>query len=105
MEFPRQEYRSGVSFPSPGDLPDPGIEYTYPALAGRFFTTVPPGKPHWGYVYPSDLLDIITNSINTNLSKLQESVEDRGAWLATVHGIRKSGKDLANEQQQQNDLF
>ena len=94
-----------MSFPSPGDLPDPGIEYTYPALAGRFFTTVPPGKPHWGYVYPSDLLDIITNSINTNLSKLQESVEDRGAWLATVHGIRKSGKDLANEQQQQNDLF
>ena len=85
MEFPRQEYRSGVSFPSPGDLPDPGIEYTYPALAGRFFTTVPPGKPHWGYVYPSDLLDIITNSINTNLSKLQESVEDRGASHAAVH--------------------
>ena len=40
-----QEYWSGLPFPSPGDLPNPGIETTFPALAGRFFTTVPPGKP------------------------------------------------------------
>ena len=33
-----------VPFPSPGDLPDPGIEPTSPALAGGFFTTEPPGK-------------------------------------------------------------
>ena len=47
MEFSRQEYWSGFPFPSPGDLPDPGIELTSlvsPALAARFFTTVPPGK-------------------------------------------------------------
>ena len=31
--------------PSPVALPDPGIELTSPALAGRFFTTEPPGKP------------------------------------------------------------
>jgi len=43
--FPRQEYWSGLSFPSPGDLPDPRIEPPSPALAGRFFTTGPPGKP------------------------------------------------------------
>ena len=36
---------SGLSFPSPGDLPSPGIEPTSPALAGRFSATVPPGKP------------------------------------------------------------
>ena len=36
MGFPRQDYWSGLPFPSPGDLPDPGIE---PALAGGFFTT------------------------------------------------------------------
>ena len=30
--------------PSPGYLPDPGTEPTFPALAGKFFTTVPPGK-------------------------------------------------------------
>ena len=43
--FSRQEYRSGLPFPSPGDLPDPGIEPTSPALASGFFTTEPPGKP------------------------------------------------------------
>ena len=46
--FSRQEYWSGLSFPPPGDLPDPGSKPTSlasPALAGRFFTTVPPGKP------------------------------------------------------------
>ena len=32
MEFSRQEYRSGLLFPSPGDLPDPGIEPGSPAL-------------------------------------------------------------------------
>ena len=49
MGFFRQEYWSGVPFPIPGDLPDPGIETVSPvspALAGRLFTTVPPGKPH-----------------------------------------------------------
>ena len=34
MGFPRQEYWSGLPFPSPGDLPDPGIETTSPALTG-----------------------------------------------------------------------
>ena len=42
MEFPRQEECSG--FPSPRDLPDPGIKPKSPVLAGGFFTE-PPGKP------------------------------------------------------------
>ena len=37
-EFSRQEYWSGLLFPSPGDLPDPGNKRASPALAGRFFT-------------------------------------------------------------------
>jgi len=41
MEFPKQEYWSGLPFPTPGDLPDTGIKPTSPALAGSFFTTVP----------------------------------------------------------------
>ena len=39
MEFSSQEYWSGLPFPSPGDLPDPGIETASPALADEFFTT------------------------------------------------------------------
>ena len=45
MGFLRQEYWSWLPFPSPGDLPDPGIEPMSPALAGGFFTTGPSGKP------------------------------------------------------------
>ena len=44
MGFPRQEYWSGLPFWSPGDLSDPGIEPSTPALAGRFSTSEPPGK-------------------------------------------------------------
>ena len=42
MGFSRQEYWSGLLFPSPGDLANPGIEPASPAWAGRFFTTAPP---------------------------------------------------------------
>ena len=48
MEFPRQEYWSGLPRPFPGDLTDSGIEPTSlasPALADGFFTTAPPRKP------------------------------------------------------------
>ena len=55
MEFSRQEYWSGLPFPSPRDLPDPGIKpmsFMSPALAGGFFTTsaaweVPPAFDGW----------------------------------------------------------
>ena len=54
VEFPRQEYWSGLPFPPLGDLPNPGFEPTSPAapaLAGGFFTTEPPGKPlSWWYM-------------------------------------------------------
>ena len=47
MGFPRQDYWSGLAFPSPGDFSDPGIEPGSPVLAGvlgGFFTAEPPGK-------------------------------------------------------------
>jgi len=46
MGFSRQDYWSGLLFPSPEDLPNPRIEPTSPALAGRFFIAEPPRKPH-----------------------------------------------------------
>ena len=45
MAFSRQEYYSWLPFPSPGDLPNPGIEPTFPARASGFFTTEPLGSP------------------------------------------------------------
>ena len=50
MGFPRQEYWSEFPFTSTGDLPDPGIKPLSLILAGRFFTTEPPGKPIFNIV-------------------------------------------------------
>ena len=44
MEFSRQEYWSGLPFPSPGDLPDPGIEPVSPALQADSLPPEPPEK-------------------------------------------------------------
>ena len=44
MGFFRQEYWSGLPFPSPGDLPDPGIKPRSPALEADALTSEPPGK-------------------------------------------------------------
>ena len=44
MGFPSKEYWSGLPFPSPGDLPDQGIEPVFFALAVGFYTLEPPGK-------------------------------------------------------------
>ena len=45
MGFSRQEYWSGLPFPSPGDLPNPGIKPRSPALQADSLPSVPPGKP------------------------------------------------------------
>ena len=45
MEFSRQEYWSGLPFPSPGDLPDPGIEPGSPTLQADTLPSEPQGKP------------------------------------------------------------
>ena len=50
MEFSRQEYQSRLPFPSPGNLPDPGIKPLFlasPAVAGGFFTTSATWDKHW----------------------------------------------------------
>ena len=65
MEYSRPECWSVLPFSTPGDLPDPGIEPTSPALAGGFFTTEPPGKyviPQLAVIKPS--LDYLTEVIS-----------------------------------------
>ena len=45
MEFSRPEYWSGYTFPSPGDLPNPGMEPRFPALQADSLPAEPSGKP------------------------------------------------------------
>ena len=45
MEFSKQEYWSGLPFPSPGNLPDPGIDLRSPTLKADFLPSELPGKP------------------------------------------------------------
>ena len=52
MEVFRQECWSGLLFPAPGNVTDPGIipaSFASPVLAGRFLTLVPPGKPYFNH--------------------------------------------------------
>ena len=51
MEFSRQEYWSGLPFPSPQDLPDPGIEPKSPALRADALLSQPSGKLSWREIH------------------------------------------------------
>ena len=61
MGFPRQEYWSGLPFPSPWNLPNPAVELlalSSPSLGGRFFTTEPLGKPKYGLLSENNLASL-----------------------------------------------
>ena len=95
MGFPRQEYWSALPFPSPGDLPEPGMEPVSPALAGRFFTTEPPGTPPTPNVLPvilckstfewfSFVLDARYLSVQFNCSVMSDSLWPHGLQHARL---------------------
>ena len=79
MGFSRQEYWSGLAFPSPGDLPDPGIEPGSPALKADALPSKPPGKLALGFVKISCYFDRfkrfqvteVTLSLLTQFSSVQ----------------------------------
>ena len=75
MRFSRQEYWSGLPFPSPGDLPNPGIKPRSPALQADSFPTELQGKPN---IYPSTREQTVsyTDSVTRRL------IEDTG-WEMT----------------------
>ena len=78
MEFSRQEYRNGLTFSTPGNLPDPGI-----SLAGGFFTTKPPGKPHLFIVPYVNSLSLSPPSIKRYMT-LQEGYS---TCLSTIYSL------------------
>ena len=69
MEFSRQEYCSGLPFPSSGDLPDPGMELGSPALQANSLPPEPPGKSIYTYMYKL-LYFKISFAFKTRLSHL-----------------------------------
>ena len=80
MEFSRQEYWSGLSFPSPGDLPDPGIEPGFTTLQADALPSEPPGKPStyfWAISF--------ANIQKTLLTKL--SIYDKTFQKVGIEGI------------------
>ena len=73
MEFSRQEYWSGLPFPTPGDLPDLGIEsvsLVFPALAGGFCTT-------WEALQGIILSTLYFTSLHKNTAKLPVFTDEK----------------------------
>ena len=64
MGFSRQEYWSGLPFPSPGDIPDPGMEPRSPALQADALPSEPPGKPSYISGWVIFLIQILFSEIN-----------------------------------------
>ena len=72
MGFSRQEYWSGLPFPSPGDLPNPGIEPRSPALQADSLQSEPPGKPlnqQWKQLSPVGKVISFIHSKNVCLAQ------------------------------------
>ena len=84
MGYPRWEYWSELLFPTAEDLTNPGVEPlspASPALAGRFFTTVPPGKPINFYIVWSSPSKVLYDQKTWKVCWGQRWVEHRGAWF------------------------
>ena len=102
MGFSRQEYWSGLPFPSPGHLHNPGIEPRSPSLQANALTSGPPGKPFYMLdvcsclnIFSRKLFDGSVYEIGEgNGNPLQcsclENPRDQGAWWAAVYGVSRS---------------
>ena len=86
MRFPRQEYWSGLPFPSPGNLPDPGLEHIHP-LSPEF--QADSLSLLWRRKWPPAQYSCLENPM------------DRGAWRATVHGVAKGWTRLKDQRTHQ----
>ena len=101
MGLSRHEHWSGLPFPSPGDLPDPGIKpesLISPAFAGGFLPAVPPGKPRFYYSCVFKLLinSQIASSVVirfmkvSSISTFLRVCTRNGWWILSIPKIRKA---------------
>ena len=79
MVFPRQEYWSGLPFPSPGDLPDAGIQPTFPAFQADSLPSEPLGKPLKLGIEKS-LLNVIKNVYKIPSANIRLNSEQLNAF-------------------------
>ena len=119
MEFSRQEYWSGLPFPSPGYLPYPGIKPRSPTLRADALPSEPSGKPITEVLngFPHSSVDKESACSAGNLRSVPgsgrspgegngnplqysylENPMDRGTWQATVYGVAKVRQDFATKQ-------
>ena len=90
MEFSRQEYWSGLPFPSPGDLPDPGIETRSPAFQADALTSEPPGKPK----VRLDTIKLLEENIGRTLFEMNHS---NTFWDLSPKAKKKKKKAKTNK--------
>ena len=93
MGFPRQEYWPGLPFPSPGALPDPGMELMSPALGGRFFTTEGSSKDRLREAFQANILNFVQISRACPLYKGPSEKQKRASCLL---GLNPAVKGLAD---------
>ena len=102
MEFSRQEYWSGLPFPPPGALPDPGVEPRFPASPSWQWILYQLSRLGRGFPAGSDSKESSRNSTPGSEDPLEEGMAthssifawripmDRGVWRATIHGVAKN---------------
>ena len=88
MEFSKQEYWSGLPFPSPGDLPNPGIESRSPTLQADSLLTEPPGNPLNALGVPLNSLGALKHISNSHSP-------DRNYHQSTCTSLRKTSVSLS----------
>ena len=85
--FSRQEYWSGLLFPSPGDLPDPGIKPRSPAPQADPFPSEPQGSHCWGgWCYPSSSVFCVSARLGyfRQAWRVESWGEKHAGWLRGV---------------------
>ena len=87
MEFSRQEYWSGLTFLSSGDLANPGVKPMSPALAGGVFTAEPTGKSLVGYFFHKKWNNAICSSMNGPRDYYIDTDKDIDHMTSLIYGI------------------